>query len=317
MWIGTRMGLYLLDKQSGVYRYIDLPVESLYICALYQREDGILYIGTRGAGLLVYDINKKNFIHQYRSDNCALISDNIYTILPRQDGESLLMGTENGITIYSPEEHFFRNWTREQGLMSVNFNAGSATTYNKKCACFRGNDGAVKFPTDIQIPEPHYSRLLLRDFMIAYHPVYPGDEGSPLEKDIDETDRLELAYGQNTFSLDVASINYDYPSNILFHGKSMVIIKSGAVRVRITGIIIRNLPPGSYTLQIRAVSNEEKYKTYETRSIQIIITPPVWASVWAMVGYVILLVLVMGIIFRIIMLHKQKKVSDEKNTVLH
>ena len=30
---------------------------------------------------------------------------------------------------------------------------------------------------------------------------------------------------------------------------------------------------GSYTLQIRTVSNEEKYKTYETRSIQIIITP--------------------------------------------
>ena len=115
MWIGTRMGLYLLDKESGSYQYIDLPVESPYICALYQREDGILYIGTRGAGLLVYDINKKKFIHQYRTDNCALISDNIYTILPRQDG-SLLMGTENGITIYSPEEHFFRNWTREQGL---------------------------------------------------------------------------------------------------------------------------------------------------------------------------------------------------------
>ena len=130
MWIGTRMGLYLLDKESGIYRYIDLPIESPYICALYQREDGILYIGTRGAGLLVYDINKKKFIHQYRTDNCALISDNIYTILPRQD-ESLLMGTETGITIYSPQKHSFRNWTREQGLMSVNFNAGSATAWNK------------------------------------------------------------------------------------------------------------------------------------------------------------------------------------------
>ena len=72
------------------------------------------------------------------------------------------------------------------------------------------------------------------------------------------------------------------------------------------------MPPGTYTLQIRAISNEEKYKTYETRSIQIVITPPVWASVWAMVGYAILLVLVMIIIFRIIMLHKQKKISDEK-----
>lgn len=108
MWIGTRMGLYQLDKQTGVYRYIDLPIESLYICALYQREDGILYIGTRGAGLLVYDINREVFIRQYRTDNCALISDNIYTILPRQD-KNLLMETENSIAIYSPKEHSFRN----------------------------------------------------------------------------------------------------------------------------------------------------------------------------------------------------------------
>ena len=59
MWIGTRMGLYQIDKESGIYQYVDLPIESPYICALYQRDDGILYIGTRGAGLLVYDINKK------------------------------------------------------------------------------------------------------------------------------------------------------------------------------------------------------------------------------------------------------------------
>ena len=311
MWIGTRMGLYQLDKESGVYLYVDLPIESPYICALYQRNDGILYIGTRGAGLLVYDINKKKFIHQYRTDNCALISDNIYTILPRQD-ESLLMGTENGITIYSPREHSFRNWTREQGLMSVNFNTGSATTYSKNTLVFGGNDGAVRFPIDIQIPEPHYSRLLLRDFMIAYHPVYPGDDGSPLEKDIDETDRLELAYGQNSFSLDVASINNDYPSNILYSWKIDGFHKEWSRPSLDNRIVVRNLPPGSYTLQIRAISNEEKYKTYETRSIQIVITPPAWASVWAMAGYAILLVLVMVIIFRIIILHRQKKVSDEK-----
>ena len=311
MWIGTRMGLYQLDKQSGIYQYIDLPIESLYICALFQREDGILYIGTRGAGLLVYDSNEGKFVHQYRTDNCALISDNIYTILPRQDGK-LLMGTENGITIYSPEGHSFRNWTREQGLMSVNFNAGSATAYSNSTLVFGGNDGAVRFSTDIQIPEPRYSRLLLRDFMIAYHPVYPGDDGSPLKQDIDETDRLELAYGQNTFSLDVASINYDYPSNILYSWKIDGYHKEWSRPSYDNRILVRNLPPGSYTLQIRAISNEEKYKTYETRSIQIVITPPVWASVWAMVGYAILLVLVMIIIFRIIMLHKQKKISDEK-----
>jgi len=45
---------------------------------------------------------------------------------------------------------------------------------------------------------------------------------------------------------------------------------------------------------------------------RLLLRAPVWASVWAMVGYAILLVLVMIIIFRIIMLHKQKKISDEK-----
>ena len=37
MWIGTRMGLYLLDKESGIYRYIDLPV-NLPIYVHYTRE---------------------------------------------------------------------------------------------------------------------------------------------------------------------------------------------------------------------------------------------------------------------------------------
>ena len=148
--------------------------------------------------------------------------------------------------------------------------------------------------------------------MIAYHPIYPGDDGSPLKKDINETDRLELTYRQNTFSLDVISINYDYPSNILYSWKIDGFHKEWSRPSLDNRIIVRNLPPGSYTLRIRTVSNEEQYKTYETRNIQIIITPPIWASVWAMVGYAILLVLILVIIFRIIMLHKQKKVSDEK-----
>ena len=110
----------------------------------------------------------------------------------------------------------------------------------------------------------------------------------------------------------MASINYDYPSNILYSWKIDGYHKEWTRPSQDNRIVVRNLPPGSYTLQIRTVSNEEKYKTYETRSIQIIITPPIWASMWAMVGYAILVVLIMIIIFRVIMLHKQKKISDEK-----
>ena len=71
---------------------------------------------------------------------------------------------------------------------------------------------------------------------------------------------LELAYGQNTFSLDVASINYDYPSNILYSWKIDGYHKEWSRPSQDNRILVRNLPPGSYTLQIRAISNEEKYK---------------------------------------------------------
>lgn len=63
IWTGTGMGLYQLNKESGIYQCVDSSAESPYICVLYRRDDGILYIGIRGAGLLVYDINKKEFIH--------------------------------------------------------------------------------------------------------------------------------------------------------------------------------------------------------------------------------------------------------------
>ena len=72
------------------------------------------------------------------------------------------------------------------------------------------------FPADLQIPAPQFSRMQLRDFAVASQPVYSGEEGSPLAKDVDGTYKLELGYGQNTFSLEAVSINYDYPSNILY-----------------------------------------------------------------------------------------------------
>ena len=46
MWIGTATGLYLLEKATGKYTYIQMPVESYYIYSLCQTSNGMLYIGT-------------------------------------------------------------------------------------------------------------------------------------------------------------------------------------------------------------------------------------------------------------------------------
>lgn len=61
--------------------------------------------------------------------------------------------------------------------------------------------------------------MIFSDLNISYQPVYPGEEDSPLEKSINDTDVLELKYNQNTFSFRVSTINYDSPGNALYAWK--------------------------------------------------------------------------------------------------
>ena len=44
MWIGSAAGLCLLDKESGKFERIKLPVESSYIYSLYQAKNGSIQL---------------------------------------------------------------------------------------------------------------------------------------------------------------------------------------------------------------------------------------------------------------------------------
>ena len=310
MWIGTATGLYLLEKESGKYQRIELPVESMYIYSLYQARNGLLYIGTSGSGLLIYDPEKRTFTHYHR-DNSALISNNIYTILSDTD-DDIIMSTENGLSSYYPAEKLFHNWTKDQGLMASHFNAASGTLRKNGNFIFGSSDGAIEFNKEMKIPRKYSSKMVLSDLTIFYQTVYPGDENSPLSTDIDDTKELELSYSQNIFSLKVSSINYDYPSNILYSWKLEGFYDQWSRPGNENIIRFTNLSPGEYTLHIRAVSNEDKRIVLEERTMKISIAQPIWLSFWAMLVYAIVLAVIAIITLRIIILRKQRKVSDEK-----
>lgn len=144
-----------------------------------------------------------------------MISNNIYTILSDEDNE-ILLSTENGLTSFYPKQKTFYNWTKEMGLMTTHFNALSGTLRRNNNFIFGSSDGAIEFNKDMKLPRTYSSKMIFSDFKLFYQTVYPGDKNSPLEKDINETKELRLKYNQNIFSLMVSSINYDYPSNVLY-----------------------------------------------------------------------------------------------------
>ncbi len=110
----------------------------------------------------------------------------------------------------------------------------------------------------------------------------------------------------------MSSINYDYPSNILYSWKLEGFYDQWSRPGNENIIRFTNLSPGEYTLHIRAVSNEDKRIVLEERAMQISIAQPIWLSFWAMLVYAIVLAVIAIIVLRIIILRKQRKVSDEK-----
>lgn len=310
MWIGTTNGLYLLDKESGKPQSISMPIESYYIYSLYQAGDSLLYIGTNNAGLLIYDIRTSKF-ERYYTENSALISNNIYDIL--SDGQdNIFLSTESGLSNFSTVDKTFHNWTKEHGLKSDHFNASSGTLRKNGNFIFGSTDGAIEFSKDIVLPSDYKFKMVLSDLRVLYQTVYPNDEDSPLKTDINETETLRLKYDQNTFSMQVSSINYDYPSLILYSWKLEGFYEEWSKPGTENTIRYTNLAPGKYTLRVRAISNEDQRIMLEERSIDIIIAQPFWLTVWAMLLYIVILVFIAAVSLRILILRKQRKVSDEK-----
>jgi signal transduction histidine kinase/DNA-binding response OmpR family regulator/ligand-binding sensor domain-containing protein len=311
MWIGTSTNLFLLDRNSGKYHEIPLPGGATYIYTLHQEDNGLLYIGTSGSGLFTYDPVKESISAHYHTGNSPLVSNSIYVILPTKDG-NILMSTENGISIFSPTNRQFRNWTRGQGLMSTCFNAGSGVLRANGNTVFGSTDGALEFPPNIEMPKTGDSHMIFSDFRIFYQTVYPNDPNSPLTKDIDQIEILNLKYMQNTFSIRVSSINYDYPSDILYTWQLEGFYDGWTTPSDEGTIRFTNVAPGTYTLRVRSVSKEDNKHVLQERILKITVAHPVWLSFWAICIYVLTIILATYVIFRLHSMRREKKASDER-----
>lgn len=310
IWVGSGIGLYLLNKESGEYQKIDLPTHSSYIYSLCQTDDDKLYIGTNGSGLLIYDIVNNSFKHYHR-ENSSLISNNIYTIIA-SDKDNVILSTGSGLTrLYYPTKDDFHNWTKEQGLRIDQFDASSGTVRRNGNFLFGSIEGVIELESNIQLPLHYPSKMVLSEFNVFYEPVYPGEPGSPLKKELDETETLTLNYEQNIFSLTVSSINYDCPSDIIYSWRLEGFYNNWSIPSSDNLIRFTNINPGKYTLQIRAISNESK-EILEERNMQIIVKRPYWRSTWAILFYISLVIASVSLLFRLIYFRKQRKISEEK-----
>lgn len=305
LWIGTINGLYQFNKVNQELKAVNLDS----VNTIYQSKKNITFIGTHGSGMWIYN-NYTEKVTNYHINNSALISNNIHCILPALE-DDLIISTEKGLTRFKTKEKIFSNWTKEQGLMSTSFNQAAGVHTRDKKFIFGCGDGAIELADTVTLPHQFKSKMVFDNFRLLYQKVMPGEKGSPLKEEIDDTRHIILNYDQNIFSLDVSSINYDNPSNIVYSWKLEGFYDEWTSLTNDNRIRYTNISPGKYKLRVRAILMDDHH-LLEERSLFITITPPWWATFWAGILYLIIFILVGVIVLRYLWLRKDRNNSKEK-----
>lgn len=316
MWIGTTQGLYVFDKISRQLTAYADDNRMGGINTIYQTPDGrYTYLGTYSEGLFVID-NRTNQIENYNTQNSGLTSNNIYSIVPNRYGD-IFMGTASCLSQLYVKKKEIINWTKEQGFPSNSFTQSAAIRTRSGKLILGSNEGAFILPDSLNLPEKFTSQMVFSNLTINYQPVHPDEKGSPLTRLINETQELTLDYDQNSFSMQVSSINYDNPSNIHYSWKLEGFFDTWSQPSANGTIRYTNLSPGTYTLKVRAILMDT-HQVFQERELKIIVRPPFWQSYWAFALYILLAVGAVYLYNRYQMIRKDRRTSQEKiNFFIH
>lgn len=310
LWIGTIHGLYVFDKKKKQLLPYEGKEEIGCVNAIYNTPNlERTYVATYGNGLFIIDNQTKEITHCV-ADNSGLQTNNIYSIVPDKKG-NLFLGTENGLSFYNQEDHTFTNWTHEQGLQASNFNSTAGLHTRDGRLIFGSNEGVIILPDSLELPSSFSSHMVFSNLNIMYHPVHPMEPHSPLKKILDETNFIQLEYDQNTFSMEVSSINFDNPSSILYSWKLEGFYDEWTPPTHNGTIRYTNLSPGNYTLKVRSILLDNQ-QVLEEREIGILVERPFWLTFWAFMLYALLIAGAAYAFLRYQIIKRERKTSEEK-----
>ena len=139
----------------------------------------------------------------------------------------------------------------------------------------------------------HLVRLLLNS-----QPIVAGEE-SPLKHNIDCTQKLVLSHREAQSvcieygvvrPLNATSVEYQ----VMLDGVDKSWRDVGADRK----FYINNLSPGTYKLHIRANDSNGQWDGCPTKTLEIVVKPPLLLSPWALVFYLVIVVIGIRLAFR-------------------
>ena len=322
-WIGTQVGLYEFNKEKGDFTFyqVDSAAATIHnrMDAIIEDKQQRLWIGTDGLGLIEFERESKKSNRYLGTESIMSIvldstgklwlgslasglilfdpetkqSDyiskkygpqNFVTLgILSDDKGNIWISTKNGLIKYNPRTKSFKKYDKADGLEVEEFNLHAMCKTSSGKMYLEGDRGLITFYPDEIKDDPYPPNVVITDLSLFNSP----EEKLEFEKDISELKEVELSYNQNDIHIEFVALHYGYPANNKYKYKlensDEDWIDAGTQRIA----TYTNLDPGEYIFKVKGSNCNGVWNEAGT-SIKIIINPPLWATTWAYLLYVLL-----------------------------
>lgn len=308
LYVATSVGLACLDRKRNswvsTFKGINcLNKNSFSHCVFVDSKDHVWY-GTED-GAFCFDFRKGIKPKLYTTAN-GLTDNSVASITEDYQG-NIWLGTIKGLNKLALKSGTITKFYAESGLQSNEFSDASVcTTQDRKTILIGGSGGLNWFQADQVRQHPWQAKVVISGFILNNKMVTPGmksgsytitDNWSTFSRD------FQLSHEDNTFTLQLSTLTYNNVEQISY----VYSINGDAWRTVPAGqneLAFSHMAPGRYKYRIKAICNG-----YETpvKEFTIIVHPAWYASIWAKLFYLLLLIAAIMLYLR----HRKRQMEDQ------
>lgn len=273
--------------------------------SLFEDSNHNIWFATEGGGLCEYNVSKKSITKKYTTKN-GFPGNYIFKML-EDENKNLWISTSKGLVKLNPATGKLCTFTKNNGLLSDQFNYNSAFKSNDGKMYFGCLKGLISFnPSDFTY-NINQAPLLITGFQVYNKELSINEKGSPLTKSIIYSHKITLNHNQSSFSIDFASLSFTAPEMSEYKYIMDGLDKNRTFLKTNRKVFFTELHPGTYLFRVKGANSNGIWNTKETM-LEIEILPPFWASSFA---YIIYAVMFFAVVYYLV--HTYHRKTGEKN----